>query len=185
MRRILEKAGRPALVHGPSPLALAGIGGEGRFSGYASVFDRPDLGRDVIARGAFSRSLTERGSGGVRMLYQHDPAEVIGRWTVIREDGHGLYVEGQLTPGAPRAAEVYANLVNRAIDGLSIGFRAVRSRRDEKRGYRRILEADLWEISIVTFPMLPEARVGAVKRAPPPGIALSRTPLSTRGDLNR
>ncbi len=139
-----------------------------RFSGYASLFGKPDLGRDVIERGAFLRSLEARGPEGIRMLYQHDPAEVIGRWTLLREDQLGLYVEGQLTEGAARAEEVYANLMNRAIDGLSIGFRAMRTSRDGRGGLRRILEADLWEISIVTFPMLPEARVAAVKQAGPP-----------------
>lgn len=155
------------LTRRSAPLTVADLAGEGRFSGYASVFGRPDLGRDVIERGAFLASLARRGPDAVRMLYQHDPAEVIGRWTVIREDDHGLYVEGQLTPGSARAAEVHAHLLNRAIDGLSIGFRALRTSRDGRGGWRRILEADLWEISIVTFPMLPEARVGAVKRAVP------------------
>ncbi len=50
-----------------------------------------------------------------------------------------------------------------ALDGLSIGFRTVRSRTEAKGGLRRILEADLWEISVVTFPMLPGARIAQVK----------------------
>lgn len=180
-----ERRALAGLVRRDAALAIGGLAGEGRFSGYASVFGRPDLGRDVIAPGAFATSLAARGAGGVRMLYQHDPAEVIGRWTLIREDHHGLYVEGQLTPGSARAAEVWAHLANRAIDGLSIGFRAVRTRREERGGHRLIIEADLWEISIVTFPMLPEARVGALKRAPPPVPAPRPSTPSTRGVPNR
>jgi uncharacterized protein len=146
-------------------LELRGLNGDGSFSGYASVFGEVDLGKDSIERGAFRKSLADRGPGGVRMLFQHDPAEPIGSWKTIREDGRGLYVEGMLADGVARAREVHQLLKNAALDGLSIGFRTVRARTDAKSGVRRILEADLWEISVVTFPMLPSARVQNVKNA--------------------
>ncbi len=146
-------------------LELAGITGDGTFSGYASVFGEVDLGRDTIERGAFRQSLVERGAGQVRMLYQHDPAEPIGAWKTIREDARGLYVEGVLSPGVARAREVFSLMKSGALDGLSIGFRSVKARTDAKTGVRRILEAELWEISVVTFPMLPSARVSDVKHA--------------------
>ncbi len=163
---------RKRTYRGPHPssrkfarIELSDIGGDGRFSGYASVFGEVDLGKDRIERGAFLNSLTERGATGVRMLYQHDPAEPIGAWTMLREDSRGLYVEGLLSPGVARAREVHALMKSGALDGLSIGFRTVKSRTDAKTGVRRILEADLWEISVVTFPMLPSARVCDVKHA--------------------
>jgi HK97 family phage prohead protease len=146
-------------------LELRGLNGDGSFSGYASVFGEVDLGKDSIERGAFRKSLADRGPSGVRMLFQHDPAEPIGAWKTIREDGRGLYVEGILADGVARAREVHQLLKNAALDGLSIGFRTVRARTDAKSGVRRILEADLWEISVVTFPMLPSARVQNVKDA--------------------
>ena len=146
-------------------LTLAGVSGHGVFSGYASLFGEVDLGKDAIAPGAFGRSLEKRGAAGVRMLFQHDPAEPLGRWRTIREDGRGLYVEGVLAPGVERAREVHQLMKNGALDGLSIGFQTVRSKTDRASGVRRILEADLWEISIVTFPMLPSARVSNVKNA--------------------
>src|ERR1700710_611259 len=146
-------------------LELRGLKGDGSFSGYASVFGEVDLGKDSIEHGAFRKSLAERGPGGVRMLFQHDPSEPIGAWKTIREDGRGLYVEGVLADGVARAREVHQLLKNAALDGLSIGFRTVRARTDAKSGVRRILEADLWEISVVTFPMLPSARVQNVKNA--------------------
>ena len=146
-------------------LALQGVSGDGVFSGYASLFGEVDLGKDAIARGAFARSLERRGAAGVRMLFQHDPAEPIGRWRAIREDERGLYVEGVLSPGVARAREVLQLMKSGALDGLSIGFQTVRSKTDRASGVRRILEADLWEISIVTFPMLPSARVSNVKNA--------------------
>lgn len=146
-------------------LTLAGVSGDGVFSGYASLFGEVDLSKDAIAPGAFARSLEKRGPSGVRMLFQHDPAEPLGRWRTIREDGRGLYVEGVLSPGVARAREVHALMKSGALDGLSIGFRTVRARSDKGSGVRRILEADLWEISVVTFPMLPAARVSNVKHA--------------------
>ncbi len=114
--------------------------------------------------GAFSRSLRHKGAAGIRMLFQHDPANPIGHWTTLREDERGLFVEGVLTPGVQKAREVFELMRTGALDGLSIGFRTVRAN-PEARGVRRILEADLWEISVVTFPMLPGARIGEVKRA--------------------
>ncbi|MGB3830387.1 MAG: HK97 family phage prohead protease [Mesorhizobium sp.] len=144
-------------------LAVSAVEPDGSFSGYASLFDKVDLGKDVVERGAFAASLRMRGAAGIRMLYQHDPNEPIGAWTEIREDARGLFVRGRLTREVARAREVLSLMRAGALDGLSIGFRAVRARRDAGSGVRRILEADLWEISVVTFPMLPGARVEAVK----------------------
>ncbi len=144
-------------------LDLKGLSETGVFAGYASVFGAVDLGKDVIAPGAFEKSLKSRGAEGVRMLFQHDPSTPIGRWTKIREDARGLYVEGKLAKGVAKADEVLNLMRSRALDGLSIGFQTVRSKKDAKAGVRQILEADLWEISVVTFPMLPVARVSEVK----------------------
>lgn len=135
----------------------------GLFSGYASLFGEVDLGKDRVERGAFLRSLARRGASGVRMLFQHDPAEPIGAWKVIREDARGLYVEGMLSEGVARSREVHQLMKAHALDGLSIGFQTLRATSEPKTGIRRILEADLWEISVVTFPMLPGARIGEVK----------------------
>ena len=138
-------------------------------AGYASLFGVADLTRDVVEAGAFSAALAKRG-GGIRMLFQHDPARPVGVWTSLREDARGLAVRGRLTVGA--AGELAALIADGAIDGLSIGFRTVRARTDPRTRLRHILEADLWEISIVTFPMLPGARlavaVAAEDRPPAP-----------------
>jgi HK97 family phage prohead protease len=144
-------------------LVLDEVAPDGTFSGYASLFGKVDLGKDVVERGAFANSLASRGVPGIRMLFQHDPNQPIGAWTEIREDARGLFVRGRLATEVARAREVLSLMRAGALDGLSIGFRAVKTRRDTARGVRRILEADLWEISVVTFPMLPDARVRAVK----------------------
>ena len=144
-------------------LVLDEVETDGVFSGYASLFGRLDLGKDIVERGAFSASLKKRGAAGIRMLFQHDPNEPIGTWLELREDARGLFVKGRLSTGVERAREILSLMRGGALDGLSIGFRALRARKDAANGVRRIFEADLWEISVVTFPMLPEARIETVK----------------------
>lgn len=139
---------------------------DGSFSGYASLFNKVDLGKDKISDGAFKQSLASRGRKGVRMLFQHDPSEPIGVWDILREDEKGLFVKGRIIEASARGKEVLSLMRAGAIDGLSIGFRTKKSRTDRKTGIRTITTADLWEISIVTFPMLPQARVEQVKNIP-------------------
>ena len=143
--------------------ALSDVEADGSFSGYASLFGETDLNRDLVVPGAFQASIRKRGAAGVRMLFQHDPAAPIGTWEEIREDSRGLFVRGRLTTGVAKAREVLALMRAGAIDGLSIGFRAVEGRTDPKSGVRRLTRIDLWEISVVTFPLLPAARVSSVK----------------------
>ncbi|MGH2343319.1 HK97 family phage prohead protease [Segnochrobactraceae bacterium EtOH-i3] len=137
------------------------------FEGYASLFGRPDLGNDIVLPGAFAGSLARRGASGVKLLWQHDPAEPIGVWDEIREDTRGLFVRGRLIPELARAREARALLKSGALDGLSIGFRTEKARTDPRRGVRELMAVDLWEISLVTFPLLPEARVSAAKGTAP------------------
>jgi HK97 family phage prohead protease len=144
---------------------IAAVGTAGVFEGYASLFDVADLGRDVVMRGAFRDSLARRGAGGVKMLWQHDAGEPIGTWLSIEEDTRGLKVRGRLNLSVARAREILALMHEGAVDGLSIGFRTQKAAVDRTSGLRRLQAIDLQEISIVTFPMLPQARVTAVKRA--------------------
>jgi HK97 family phage prohead protease len=146
-----------------TPLDLKRVDPDGTFAGYASLFDREDLGRDIVLPGAFRDSLRQRGAAGIRMLYQHKPDEPIGIWEHLKEDVRGLYARGRLMLAVARAREVLALMRAGALDGLSIGFRTLTGNRDAKTGIRRLARIDLWEISIVTFPMLPEARVAQVK----------------------
>ena len=94
------------------------------------------------------------------MLWQHDPAQPIGIWDEVREDARGLWVKGRLLERVERAREAAALIAAGAIDGLSIGYRTLRAARNDK-GQRLLRELELWEVSLVTFPMLPSARVTA------------------------
>lgn len=129
--------------------------------GYASLFGMTDQGGDAVLPGAFSASLARLAAKGdkVRMLWQHDPTRPIGVWDDIREDETGLWVKGRLLSEVAKAREAAALIQAGAIDGLSIGYRTIRAARDQK-GRRALAEVELWEVSLVTFPMLPEAKVG-------------------------
>lgn len=145
-----------------APARIDTVRTDGTFEGYASLFGHADLGGDIVAPGAFADSLAARGVAGIRMLWQHDPDMPIGRWLELREDETGLFVRGKLTEGVARAREVRDLMRDGAVDGLSIGYRTVAARKDAAGG-RRLIKVDLWEISVVTFPMLPDARIRAVK----------------------
>jgi HK97 family phage prohead protease len=130
-----------------------------RFAGYAALFDRVDRGGDVIRPGAFARAI---GKGkGVPLLWQHRPERPIGRIESLAEDARGLRVIGRLTPDAGHAAEAAALLRDGAVGGLSFGYR-VRVHAPRPRHGRTLTDLDLVEVSLVTFPMQPGARVHAV-----------------------
>lgn len=149
------------------PEPLSGIDADGVFGGYASLFGEADLGKDVVMPGAFRDSLRKRGTAEIRLLWQHDPAQPIGRWLSITEDTRGLRVRGKLNLAVERARDIHALMRDGAVDGLSIGFRVERARAERPTGLRRLEKLDLWEISVVTFPMLPGARVETVKQVAP------------------
>ncbi len=166
MARALTRALARAPENKRAPLALGEVSVTGLFEGYASLFGIADLGGDVVLAGAFRDSLHKRGADRVKMLWQHDPAEPIGAWLAIEEDSRGLKVKGRLNLEVARAREILALMREGQIDGLSIGFRTQRATQGRKTGLRQLHKLDLWEISLVTFPMLPQARVTAVKQAP-------------------
>ncbi len=136
---------------------------QGIFEGYASIFNATDGSGDQVLPGAFSKSLAIRGVKNIRMLFQHDPGQPIGTWLSIRQDSTGLYVRGKLSMDVQRSAELAGLLRDGAIDGLSIGFKTIRALREPKTGIRKLVIVDLWEISLVTFPMLTSARVASLK----------------------
>ena len=137
----------------------------GTFEGYGSVFGNKDLGNDVIEAGAFTKSLKRRKPQNVKLLYQHKSDMPIGVFDEIREDDHGLVVKGRLALKTQAGAEAYELLKMGALDGLSIGFRVnPKEVSYDKRGNKRIIkEVDLMEVSLVTFPMNPQATVRSVK----------------------
>jgi HK97 family phage prohead protease len=137
---------------------------DGTFEGYGSVFGVLDSYADIVAAGAFKRTLREA-KAAKRMpalLWQHDPSAPIGVYTDMREDDTGLYVKGQLLDTS-LGSDAYKLLKAGALSGLSIGFQTVKSSMDEESGIRTLTEIKLWEVSLVTFPANGAARVTGVK----------------------
>jgi HK97 family phage prohead protease len=157
----------PSIETKRASLDIGKVDAEGVFEGYASLFGALDLGGDIVMPGAFSDGLRKLGANSVKMLWQHDPAQLLGVWISIVEDSRGLKVRGKLNLHVTRARETLALMRDGAIDGLSIGYRTRRAVKDAQSGVRRLYALDLIEISIVTFPMLPQARVESVKHDAP------------------
>ena len=139
----------------------------GKFEGYGSIFGNKDLGNDVVEEGAFTKSIRAKKAKGIKLLWQHKQDMPIGVFESVKEDGDGLRVKGKLALGTQQGREAYELLKMGALDGLSIGYKAdpQKQKYDERRRRRMLKEVDLMEISLVTFPMNPKARVSAVKDA--------------------
>jgi HK97 family phage prohead protease len=137
----------------------------GTFAGYGNVYGIVDDGNDIVAHGAFGASLADWGAKGrlPALLWQHNSRQPIGAYDTIKEDSRGLYVEGKLALKTQLGAEAYELMKMGAISGLSVGFRSKDDSYDAKTDVRTIKQGDLYEVSVVTFPMNDDARVQAVK----------------------
>lgn len=134
----------------------ADVDQRGKVTGYASKFGVRDHGGDIVVKGAFA-GLTKK----PKMLFQHDASQVVGVWDVVHEDADGLHVEGRINLGSTLGKDVHSNLEFGAIDGMSIGYRAKDAVKTAQG--RELRAVDLWEVSFVTFPMMPDALVQSVK----------------------
>lgn len=121
-----------------------------RLAGYAALFDRIDRGGDIVRRGAFAGSL---GARVLPLLWQHRPDQRIGSIEHTSEDRRGLRVIAALDP---EAHDALAGLRSGSVTGLSFGYRV---RRAQGRAPRQLIELDLVEVSLVTLPMMPGAKV--------------------------
>ncbi len=131
-------------------------------SGYASLFDQCDMSGDIVRRGAFAASLLSNSflSGSkskLPMLFGHETKTPIGVWQRIFEDNTGLFVSGHIILGDKHSERIAKLVLSGALSGLSIGYKTVRARKHNHG--RELLEIDLWEVSIVAFPMLRAARI--------------------------
>lgn len=163
-------------------IAAGRIDGSLEIEGYASLWGVADLNGDVVAHGAFAASLARTGPRGVRMLHQHESRAVVGVWDDMIEDELGLFVRGRVMDWSAEARFAGALSKAEALDGLSIGFRSSRARREGR--LRVLVEVELWEVSLVTFPMLPGARfsVSAVGRS---GLNVRSGSFTRAGRRNR
>jgi HK97 family phage prohead protease len=159
---------RKTLAFSDCGIKFAGERPESSFSGYASTFNGVDSYNDRIAPGAYDSVIKSIAAGAARMpkmFVNHKAWELpIGKWLDLYQDGIGLKVEGELTPGNPNAAAVRASMEHGTVDGLSIGFRLLKGDTEmvqEKGAEIRLIKniSELVEISVVTFPADEDARV--------------------------
>ncbi|MDW9825268.1 HK97 family phage prohead protease [Sinorhizobium meliloti] len=136
---------------------------DGTFEGYGSIFGNVDAYGEKVVPGAFVESLAKHRREGtnVLMLWQHDPDNPIGVWEDLAEDAKGLYGKGRLILEIQKAREVRALMLQKAIGGLSIGYREIDTEPDGN--VRLLKKLELYEISPVAFPANRRARIGAVK----------------------
>ena len=136
---------------------------KGIISGYASQFMNVDSYGDRVFPEAFNKTLEEGRSRPVRMRWNHH-GPIIGKWTSLGVDEHGLYTEGGLTPNHSVAEDTKASILHEAIDGMSIGYREIRTEKNEFGGVD-IFELELVEISIVEEPANLGASIHGMKSA--------------------
>lgn len=132
---------------------------ERSFTAYASKFGNVDSYGDVCIAGCYTKSLEE--GRKVKLLFNHNPNEVIGKFDEIKEDETGLLVRGKFSD-TPRGNEIRQLVLDGAIDSLSIGYRTKEAEYNQA-GHRLLKEVDLWEISFVTFPANDQANVISAK----------------------
>lgn len=152
---------------------------EGIVIGYASTFGNADMVDDIVTRGAFKRTLTNRGAK-VKALWQHDAFQPIGIPTRMTEDDTGLYTETRIS--MTRTGRDALKLVeDGVITDLSIGFDTLDWAYDED-GHRLLKELRLWEYSLVTFPANPEANILGTK-SPDAANTMARQMLALEKSL--
>lgn len=164
----MQRKDTGGMLHKQIAFKAEAVKDDGTFSGYGSVFGNVDSYREIVAPGAFKASLAAIASAGdpLPALWQHQPDKPIGGYTSLKEDDHGLYVEGfLLKDDVQLAKEAYALMKRKLVKGLSIGYYVRADSYDEKTSIRTLTELDLREISPVTFPANDKAQVENVKTA--------------------
>lgn len=151
-------------LRGLQGLEVRGDGDAGVFTGYIAVWDTVDSYNSSFIRGAFKKTIEERGDR-IKVLYDHGDKNgnkrLIGKLTEIREDNHGVFVEGQLTMAVEEARDAFAHMKAGALDTLSFGFRTILDKWTD--GIRHILEVKLFEVSPVTFEANEAAMIKSVR----------------------
>lgn len=145
---------------------------QGIVKGYASIFEEIDDCNDFVSKGAFSKSIKGKLAQDVKMLFNHDRNKPVGRWTIVKEDNKGLYVEGVINKKTSAGSDLWENIKEKVIDSLSIGYKTIEAAYHEtKQGWvRNLKEVNLYEVSFVTIPMLRTATLTESKDFTPDSI---------------
>jgi len=126
---------------------------KGIVTGYFAMFGNKDLDGDIIERGAFSKTIQERGPNGkqlIKYLLDHDKYKVVAKLQVLQEDEKGLYYEGKI--GSHAAGQDFMKMVeSELINQHSFGFKTIKEQYDQQAKANRIKEVFLYEGSAIQF----------------------------------
>jgi len=138
-----------------------------RVRGYAVTWAAYDMGSELerIDPNAFDRALED--PGDIALLWNHDSGKPLARVRAgnlrLFADATGLGFEATL-PDTATAREAHALVQSGVVSQCSFGFmvrRETYEKGDGKKSVRVIMDADLLEISLVTFPANPTTSVEA------------------------
>ncbi len=162
---MITKTGRAPYEGKALKIDIKGISETGTFTGWGSTFGNQDHGGDTVMPGAFTKWIQLNGNR-VRILFQHDPERPIG-WATVVEMPEGLWVEGKIDLDDPKGIGKFAHHKMRTEEfaALSIGWSAYEGGVQKSKGGRELHQVELWEVSVVTFPMNPKAVITSVKTA--------------------
>ena len=134
---------------------------EGMFEGHASIFGNVDAYGDVVVKGAFTRTINNN-LNRIKVLWQHDMREPIGKPVEMREDEKGLYIKAKICM-TDTGRKCYELMKEGIINEMSIGYDAIVDEYNAKDKIRYLKEIRLWEVSAVTFAANSQARIENVK----------------------
>ena len=136
---------------------------DGMFEGYGSIFGNVDSQRDIVTKGAFTRTI-KNNMNRIKILWQHDVKEPIGKPVEMYEDTKGLYMKAKLSIGTDTGKKCYELMKDGVINELSIGYDTIKDEYDKQNNVRYLKELRLWEVSAVTFASNELATVNNVKK---------------------
>lgn len=119
-------------------------------TGYLSEFGSVDYDKDIIEKGAFTKSITER-KNDIFFLNQHDWKQPHGKFNVLQEDNKGLYFESNTLPNTTYSNDLIELYALGIVKEHSIGFSTVKSEWHKDGMTRTIKEIKLYEGSNVTL----------------------------------
>jgi len=142
---------------------------EGIIEGYFVTWDKLDTYKSMFKKGAFAKTIKEKGLNKIRVLWNHEngfgghPLTIIGKPLEIKEDDTGVFVRAKILTDLPAGANAWRLMTEGIINTLSFGFSVLEQSYD--KGKRIITDVDLYEFSPVAFPANPDALITAVRAA--------------------
>ncbi len=157
-KEIIDLKGSRPIFYKSFGLEIKSVDEEKRtVSGYLASFSNIDSDKDMLIKGCFAKSISERGPGTstarkIAFLWMHDMKEPLGKFTKLQEDNTGLYFEAVIDkiPLGDRALEQYAS---GTLNQHSIGYKYIwdKLEYDETQDCFIVKEVDLFEGSVVTL----------------------------------